>query len=133
KYRRVIVVGAGKAGATMARAAERVLGSRITTGLINVKDGHTAKLRRIELNECGHPIPDERGVEGARRIAALVSEAGRDDLVLALMSGGGSALLPFPAEGLTLENKQDTTRQLLACGANIHEINSVRKHLSAIK
>jgi glycerate 2-kinase len=133
KYQRVIVVGGGKAGATMARAAERVLGSRITTGLINVKDGHTARLRRIELNECGHPIPDARGVEGARRIAALVSEAGSSDLVLCLMSGGGSALLPLPAEGITLENKQDTTRQLLGCGATIHEINAVRKHLSAIK
>ncbi len=132
-YRRIFVVGAGKAGATMARAAERVLGARITAGLINVKDGHTAKLRRIDLNECGHPIPDERGVDGARRIAALASGSGAGDLVLALMSGGGSALLPFPAEGITLENKQDTTRQLLACGANIHEINAVRKHLSAIK
>ncbi len=133
RYRRIIVVGAGKAGATMARAAERVLGARIVTGLINVKDEHTAKLRRIELNECGHPIPDERGVRGARRIAELVSGAGPGDLVLCLVSGGGSALLPLPAAGITLSDKQETTRQLLACGATIHEINAVRKHLSAIK
>src|SRR4051794_9300740 len=79
-YHRIFVIGAGKAGATMGRAAERVLGSRITAGLINVKDGHTRKLRRIELNECGHPIPDERGVNGARRIAALASNACAGDL-----------------------------------------------------
>jgi hydroxypyruvate reductase len=133
QYRRILVVGAGKAGATMARAAERALGARIAAGLINVKDGHTAKLRRIELNECGHPIPDGRGVDGARRIAEIARQAGPDDLVLCLISGGGSALLPYPAEGITLEDKQQTTRQLLACGATIHEINAVRKHLSAIK
>lgn len=132
-HRRVFVVGAGKAGATMARAVERLLGKRIAGGLINVKDGHTAKLHRIELNECGHPIPDARGVEGARRIAAIARERQADDLVLCLMSGGGSALLPLPADGITLEDKQETTKQLLACGAPIQEINAVRKHLSAIK
>jgi glycerate 2-kinase len=133
RFKRIFVVGAGKASATMARAVERTLGSRITGGLINVKDGHTAKLRRIELNECGHPIPDERGVDGARRIAGIACEAGGSDLVLCLISGGGSALLPFPAEGISLADKQETTRQLLACGATIHEINAIRKHLSAIK
>lgn len=133
RYRRIFVVGAGKAGATMARAAERVLGSRIAAGLVNVKDGHTAKLRRIRLNECGHPIPDQRGIDGARRIAELARAADRDDLVLCLISGGASALLPYPAEGITLADKQETTRQLLACGATIHEINAIRKHLSQIK
>jgi glycerate 2-kinase len=133
RYRHIYVVGAGKAGAAMARAAERVLGSRITAGLINVKDGHVAKLRRIELNECGHPVPDERGVEGARRIAAIAAEAGKGDLLLCLISGGASALMPLPAEGITLEEKQATTRLLLASGATIHEINAVRKHISAIK
>ena len=133
RFERIFVVGAGKAGATMARAVERVLGWRIDGGLINVKDGHTARLRRIELNECGHPIPDQRGVDGARRIAEIATKAGVEDLVLCLISGGGSALLPFPAEGISLANKQETTRQLLACGATIHEINTVRKHLSQIK
>lgn len=133
RFERIFVVGAGKAGGTMARAAERVLGGRIVAGLVNVKDGHVAKLRRIELNECGHPIPDERGAEGARRIAAIARQAGAADLVLCLISGGGSALLPLPAEGITLADKQNTTRELLACGATIHEINAVRKHLSAIK
>lgn len=130
---RVWVVGAGKATARMAWAVERQLGSRIAGGLINVKDGHTAKLRRIEINECSHPVPDRRGVEGARRIAEICASAQSGDLVLCLISGGASALLPLPAPGISLEEKQETTRLLLACGANIHELNCVRKHISAIK
>jgi glycerate 2-kinase len=133
RFRRIFVIGAGKAGASMARAAERVLGRRISTGLINVKDGHIAKLRRIELNECGHPVPDQRGVAGAARIAQLAESAEKDDLVVCLISGGASALLPLPAEPVTLEEKQSVTRLLLACAANIHEINAVRKHISRIK
>src|SRR4051794_7879532 len=124
RFRRIYVIGAGKAGAAMARAAERVLGRRITAGLINVKDGHVAKLRRIELHECGHPVPDERGVVGARRIAEIAAQAGAGDLVLCLISGGASALLPLPIPGITLEEKQAATRLLLACAANIHEINA---------
>jgi hydroxypyruvate reductase len=133
RFKNVYVVGAGKAAASMARAAERVLGSRITAGYVNVKDGHTAKLRRIEQNECGHPVPDERGVAGARRIAEIASAARKDDLVLCLISGGASALLPFPAEPITLEEKREVTRLLLHSGADIHEINTVRKHISKIK
>ena len=133
RFRHIYVVGAGKAGASMAQAAERVLGKRIAGGLINVKDGHVARLRRIELNECGHPVPDERGVAGARRIAAIAAAAGADDLVLCLISGGASALMPLPAPPVTLEEKQAVTRLLLSCAADIHEINSVRKHISAIK
>ena len=117
----------------MGQAAERVLGRSITAGLINVKDRHLAKLRRIELNECGHPVPDERGVAGAERIAAMAAGAGRNDLVLCLISGGASALLPLPASPITLEEKQQMTRLLLDCGADIHELNAVRKHLSRIK
>jgi hydroxypyruvate reductase len=133
RYRDIYVLGAGKAGASMALAAERVLGRRITAGLINVKYGHLAKLRRIELNECGHPVPDQRGVEGARRIAGMAAGARAGDLVVCLISGGASALLPLPADPVTLEEKQAATRLLLACGANIHEINAVRKHISLIK
>jgi glycerate 2-kinase len=133
RFRHVYVIGAGKAGAAMARAAERALGSVVTGGLVNVKYGHVAKLRRIELNECGHPVPDERGVAGAERIAEIASAAGVGDLVLCLISGGASALLPLPAPPVTLAEKQEVTRLLLACGADIHEINAVRKHLSAIK
>lgn len=133
RYRNIYVIGAGKAGASMAQAAERILGRRITAGLVNVKYGHVAKLRRIELNECGHPVPDERGVAGAERIAGIASGAQKDDLVVCLISGGGSALLPLPAAPITLEEKQSVTRLLLACGADIHEINTVRKHISRIK
>lgn len=133
RFRNIYVIGGGKASAAMAVAVEKLLGRRITGGLINVKDGHTARLRRIRLNECSHPVPDERGVAGAREIARIAAAAGKDDLVLCLISGGGSALMPAPAPPITLAAKQETTRLLLACGANIHEINTVRKHISTIK
>src|ERR1035438_2056513 len=133
RFKNIYVVGAGKAAASMARAAERALGSRIAAGYVNVKDGHGAKLRRIEQIECGHPEPDERGVAGARRIAEIAGAARKDDLVLCLISGGASALMPLPAEPITLEEKREVTRLLLACGADIHEINTVRKHISSIK
>ena len=132
-YRRVVVVGAGKASAAMAVAVERQLGSLIEGGLINVKYGHTARLRHIELNECGHPVPDEAGIAGSEKIAEIVRTAGPEDLVICLISGGASALLPSPAPPITLEEKQATTRLLLACGANIHQMNAVRKHLSTLK
>jgi glycerate 2-kinase len=132
-YRRIFVVGAGKAGGTMARATENYLGARIASGCVNVKDGDASKTGYIELRRCGHPVPDERGFSGARRIAELCSEAGEGDLVICLFSGGASALMPFPAPPITLAEKQETTRLLLACGASIGEINSVRKHLSGIK
>ncbi len=127
------MIGAGKAGASMARAVERLLGRRISSGFINVPDGVSARLHRIQLHPCGHPIPDERGAEGARRILEIARSAGPRDLLIALISGGASALLPAPAPPLTLGDKQALTRQLLACGATIHEINAVRKHLSLIK
>jgi hydroxypyruvate reductase len=133
RFCHIYVVGTGKAGASMALAVERVLGRRITAGLVNVKYGNTAMLRHIELNPCGHPVPDRQGVDGAERIAEIASQAGADDLVLCLISGGGSALLPLPAAPVTLEEKQATTQLLLACGATIHEFNAVRKHLSRIK
>jgi len=133
EFDRVLVLGAGKASAAMARALERILGRRISAGLINTKYGHLAKLQRIELNECGHPVPDEQGIAGARRIASLAEECGPRDLVFCLISGGASALTPLPAPGITLEEKQATTKALLACGATIHEINAVRKHISGVK
>jgi len=133
RYRRIFVVGAGKASAAMAEAAEQALGKRITGGWVNTKDGHGAPLARVTVHEASHPVPDARGVEGARRIAEIAAQAGEGDLLLCLISGGGSALLPLPMAPVTLEDKQETTRLLLACGATIHEINAVRKHLSAIK
>ncbi len=225
-FDRIQVIGAGKAGAAMAHAIEKLLGRRISGGLVNVPDGGAAPLRRIQLHPCGHPIPDERGVEGARRILEIAHAAGPRDLLIALISGGASAMLPAPApplmreartgsdrpfnlaephegfaepdsvvrarsleartgsdrpfnlletrEGLaepdsvvrarsleartgsarpfnlvetregfaepdsvvrarSLKDKQELTRQLLASGATIHEINTVRKHLSLIK
>jgi glycerate 2-kinase len=127
------VIGAGKASARMAAALEQVLGKRISGGLVNVKYGHAAKLRHMELNECGHPLPDDAGVRGAGRIAEIARRAGERDLVLSVISGGASALLPLPAAPVTLHEKQATTKLLLACGADIHEMNAVRKHISAIK
>jgi hydroxypyruvate reductase len=133
RFDNVWVVGAGKASAAMARAVEGLLGARIRGGLVNVKYGHLARLRRIELHECGHPVPDARGVGGAQRIADIARGAGERDLAICLISGGASALLPMPAPPVTLERKQATTKLLLACGASIHEINTVRKHISLIK
>ncbi len=134
RYRNIYVVGAGKAAAVMAAEAERKLGRRITAGAVNTKYGHTTKpLRTIEVRECGHPIPDEDGMRGAERIAEIARAAQEGDLVLCLLSGGASALMPLPVEGLLLEEKGDITRQLLARGADIHQMNTVRKHLSRIK
>jgi len=133
RFENIYVIGAGKASARMAQAVERLLGKRVTGGLINVKYGHTAPLRRIELNECGHPIPDENGLRGAKRILDIARQAGPKDLVIAVISGGASALLPYPLPPMTLEQKQRLTGKLLRCGANIHEMNTVRKHISAIK
>ena len=133
EFENIFVIGAGKAGAPMARAVEEALGDRITEGIVNVKYGHLAKLNRTKAIEAGHPVPDKEGLEGTRAILDVASRAGKKDLVLCLISGGGSALLPFPAAGLSLQDKQDTTKVLLACGATIHEINSVRKHISGVK
>jgi hydroxypyruvate reductase len=132
-FDRIHVIGSGKASAKMAQALERLLGKRVTGGWINVPDGTKAKLKRIHLHESGHPVPDERGVEGARRIAEIARESGPRDLLLCVISGGASALMPLPVAGMTLEGKKAITRQLLASGATIHEMNTVRKHLSAIK
>ena len=130
---RVWVVGAGKASAQMALAVERLLGKRISGGAVVVKYGHGARLRRVQLHEAGHPVPDEAGVAGAQAIATIAGQAGEHDLVLALISGGASALMVSPSKGLTLADKQECTRLLLSSGANIHEMNAVRKHLSELK
>ena len=128
KIRNVYVVGAGKACAPMAKAVEKLLGKRITASCVIVKDGHTLPLRRVRLREAAHPVPDERGVEAALEIASLAARAEAEDLVICLISGGASALMPLPVAGFTLEEKQGLTRRMLAAGANIHEMNCVRKH-----
>ncbi len=133
-FGRILVIGAGKATARMAEAAESVLGDRIADGLIIVKYGHTsAALRWVAQVEAGHPVPDSAGVEGTNRLLGLVGSSDERTLVLCLLSGGGSALLVAPLPGLTLEDKQRTTDLLLRSGASIDELNAVRKHLSAVK
>jgi glycerate 2-kinase len=131
--RRVIVLGCGKAGAAMARAVEAILGDRIAEGFVVVKDGYTSPTRRVRLAEAGHPVPDARGQAAAARLLALAEGASLDDLVVVLISGGGSALTPAPVSGVTLEEKQTLTGLLLAAGATIDELNAVRKHLSRFK
>lgn len=129
----IYVVGMGKAAAVMAQALEQLLGDRLRAGIVNVKVGHAVPLSIIQVHEAGHPIPDEAGWRGAQQIVDLLRQTGENDLVLCVISGGGSALLPCPAEGLTLEDKQQVTQLLLECGATIHEINAVRKHISQVK
>ncbi|MBM3794918.1 MAG: glycerate kinase [Acidobacteria bacterium] len=134
RYERIWILGAGKASAAMARAAEDVVGARrIAGGLVLTKYGHGLALKRVRVHECGHPVPDESGVAGAQQLVEMARAAGERDLVILLISGGASALTPCPVEPITLAEKQQTTKLLLACGANIHEINTLRKHLSALK
>lgn len=141
EFNRIILLGAGKASAPMALALEELLGDRIDQGLVCVKYGHSTELKRVELVEAGHPIPDQSGVQAARRMADLAVQADAKTLVINCISGGGSALLPYPMDrktsrgliDLSLDEKQQTTSALLRCGANIREINCIRKHVSAIK
>lgn len=133
EMRRVLVIGCGKAAARMALALQEVLGARITGGVVVVKHGHGLPLEKIKVVEAGHPVPDSAGVEGARQVMEIVARAGANDLILFVVSGGGSALLPMPAVGLTLEDKQVTTQILLGSGATIQEVNALRKHLSQLK
>ncbi len=130
---RLIVVGMGKASAAMAAAVESLLGEKIDEGLIITKYGHKAPLRHCRVQEAAHPIPDAQGVAAANSLINLVSTAGPEDVILCLISGGGSALSPAPVQGISLEDKQAVTRLLLGCGATIQEINTVRKHLSRLK
>lgn len=129
---RTIVVGAGKASAAMALAVEEHWKADLS-GLVITRYGHGAPCRMIEIIEASHPVPDANGRDAALRMGELVKGLTPDDLVLCLISGGGSALLAAPAPGLTLEDKQNVNRQLLSCGAPISEMNCVRKHLSALK
>ncbi len=133
KFSHVYVVGGGKASGSMTEALETVLGNRITKGLVNVPRGSKSKTRAILLHEASHPIPDETGVEGTRRMVELVEQAEKDDLVICLISGGGSSLMPLPRGEITIGDKRQITNALLKCGATINEINTVRKHISDFK
>lgn len=130
---RTLVIGAGKASASMAKAVEDHWRGGTLSGLIVTRYGHRVACRDIEIVEAAHPVPDLAGREAAERMLGMVQGLTADDLVLCLISGGGSALLTLPAPGLTLQDKQAINRALLKSGANITEMNCVRKHLSAIK
>jgi len=130
---RVVVVGAGKSAAVMAQAVEAAWPEVPLSGLVVTRYGHAVPTRRVEVVEASHPVPDAAGEAAARRILAMMGGLTAEDLVLFLVSGGGSALLALPAPGLTLADKQAVNRALLASGATIHEMNCVRRHLSAIK
>jgi glycerate 2-kinase len=131
--RQLVVVGLGKAGASMAAAVEEIVGDRITRGVVVTKYGHVQPTRKIRLREAGHPVPDDAGIAGAQAILDQVKGLGHEDLVLVLISGGGSALTPAPMDGISLAEKQALTKTLLACGADIREMNTLRKHISRIK
>jgi hydroxypyruvate reductase len=130
---RVLAVGCGKASGAMAAALEDVVGDRLDAGLVVVKDGYAVPTRRVRILEAGHPVPDARGEAAARGILDLLRGLTERDVVFLLISGGGSALTPAPAPPVTLEEKRAVTRLLLGAGANISELNAVRKHLSLVK
>lgn len=132
-FKRIVVVGAGKASARMAQALEKLLGGRISTGLIVVKEGHALALDVIEQVEAAHPVPDQAGVDGTRRVLQMLRGADEKTLVICLLSGGASALLVAHVPGVTLADKQVVTTLLLHAGVTIGELNRVRKHLSAVK
>jgi glycerate 2-kinase len=130
---RVIAIGAGKAAASLLAGLEKVLGDRLDCGSAIVKEGHAEPLRRIELFEAGHPIPDARGVRATAAMLGFLNDLGPHDNVFVALTGGASALMVAPADGITLAEKAEVTDVLLASGANIAEINTIRKHLSKVK
>ncbi len=132
-FSKIVVIGAGKGTAPMARAVEDILGDRIKEGIIVVKYGHTGPLRKIVQREAAHPLPDEAGLHATAEIRELLKKAGEETLVICLLSGGASSLLVAPADGVTLNDKRAITDLLLSAGADIQELNTVRKHISAVK
>jgi glycerate-2-kinase len=133
KFRNIYVIGGGKASGSMAEALEQILDKRITKGLVNVPHGSKNKASIIKLHGASHPVPDEAGVEGTRRMLRMVGSAKDDDLVVCLISGGGSSLMPLPRGNVSLVDKREITNALLKSGATINEINTVRKHISDFK
>ncbi len=132
-FRNIYVVGAGKASAAMAAELEKIMGDRISAGAVVTKYEHAIPCRKVRIYEGGHPVLDENGLAGSKAVFELVNRAGTDDLVISLISGGGSALLEKLPPGISLKQLQKTFQLLLECGAAIEEINAVRKHLSLIK
>ncbi|MGZ8466062.1 MAG: glycerate kinase type-2 family protein [Candidatus Binatia bacterium] len=133
EFGRVFIAGAGKAAMPMAQAMETLLGERLTGGIVVTPYGQAQILQKVRVIEAAHPIPDHAGLIGARLIAGIARQATVDDLIFILLSGGGSALLPYPIDGLTLADKQTVTQLLLQSGATIQEINALRRHLSQLK
>lgn len=133
KFKNIYVIGGGKASGSMAEALEQVLGNSITNGLVNVPRSSKNKTDIIKLHEASHPIPDEAGVEGTRRMLKIAEQAKEDDLIICLISGGGSSLMPLPRGKISIADKKEITNALLKCGATINEINTVRKHISDFK
>lgn len=133
KFKHVYVVGGGKAGGKMAQAIEEIMGKRVTAGVVNIPYGTRQRTKVIELNEASHPVPNETGVEGTFRIMEIAERAEKNDLVICLISGGGSSLMTLPREGVSLNDLQALTNMLLKSGAEITEINAIRKHISAFK
>lgn len=127
------IVGAGKASAMMARPVEIILEDKIKEGQIVTKYGHGVPLKHLKITEAGHPVPDENGIKGTKKVLSITDSAGKDDLVICLISGGGSALLTDLPDGCTLEDMKSLTDTLLKVGADIVEINCIRKHLSRVK
>ena len=132
-YRDIVAIGIGKASSKMGAAVEDILKERLSGGIVVTKYGHAERLKGIQVIEAGHPIPDENSVAGAEALYRIASRADENTLIINLISGGGSSLLSLPAEGVTLGDKQETTRVLLESGADIREINCVRKHISRVK
>lgn len=133
RYQKLYVVGGGKAAGSMAMTLEKLLGERISEGFVNVPEWDNHKTRIIQTNRARHPFPSESGVAGAKRMLEIAERADKDDLIIALISGGGSSLIPLPRDGVSLRDKQELTNRLLKSGARIEEINAVRKHLSYFK
>jgi len=133
RFRRIFVIGAGKASVRMARAVERIMGERITGGLVITSRGQVERLRQVLVREAGHPYPDEDGIRATEELMELISPLMDHDLVICLLSGGGSALMSAPAGGISVSDLQRTTKLFLDSGMPVHEMNTVRKHISRIK
>ncbi len=138
EYKHIFILGAGKAAVPMAKAIYEILGGHISAGVVITKEGylgtsHTTLERHVKIFEAGHPIPDQRNLDASSQVISSIHDLHRDDLIICLLSGGGSSLLIKPSQGISLKNIQDTTALLLTCGATIDEINTIRKHLDDLK
>ena len=132
-YNKIIVLGIGKASARMAAAMEGILGDDLAKGLVITKYGHGLQLAKTQVHEAGHPMPDGNSMDGARMLTQIAHDSDKHTLIISLISGGGSSLFSLPADGISLEDKIETSRVLLASGASIDEVNCIRKHISKVK